>query len=83
MSFEGIPKTSSFMWVFPDDEKPLHKEIVIGHTPTGIQEVFYNVKECGWFDMKAKRVNVVNWKKVIHASDATFADSTRFFKRSK
>jgi hypothetical protein len=83
MTFEGIPKTSSFFWVFPGDEKPLHKEIVIGHTPTGIQEVWYSVRECGWFDMNAKRVNVINWKKVMHASDATLVASTRFFKRIK
>jgi hypothetical protein len=83
MTFEALPKTTSFMWVFPADEKPLHKEIVMGHTPKGVMEVWYSVRECGWFDLECHSVKVINWKKTLYLSDEDHVVKTRFFKKVK
>lgn len=83
MTSEAIPKTTSFEWVFPDDEKPLHKEIVMGHTPKGVMEVFYSVRDCGWFDLQCQTVKVINWRKIMHLNHEDHVEKTRFFKKAK
>ena len=80
---DAIPLSHPFKWVTPQTELPLHKEIVQGLVGDEVADVFYNVRQCGWYNLKSENVVVRAWRKILPYSDGTSRTAIVFFKKGK
>jgi len=77
----SIPLTTSFQWIDPKEELPLHKELVEALVDHEITKVWYSARECGWFNQECQRIKVSAWMKWLLPPGQEHLRRTEFFKK--